>query len=244
MIGYDPVKLSQEIERIVAKGKLRKYYRFRGTRFYGGIATADCVGCNLSCYYCWSDKPRKRPGEIGRFYSPKEVVDKIIAIMGKRDFSQARISGNEPTIAREHLIATLKEFTRRSNARFILETNGILLGHDESYAYEVANLKQVHVRVSLKGCSPEQFFKLTGAKPEAFELQLKALENLVNAWGSCHAAVMGEFASGRDLIALEERLAAIDPSLKRDLEFEHLMLFPHVRRQLTKHGIKINSRPL
>ncbi len=239
MPGYDPVELTQKIERIVAKYELRKYYRFRTARFYGGIATADCVGCNLSCYYCWSDKPRKRPKEVGRFYSPKEVVNKLNAIMTKRGFTQARISGNEPTIARGHLLAVLEEFTRRSDARFILETNGILFGHDESYAREVAGFKRVHVRVSLKGCNPGQFSKLTGAKPEAFELQLKALENLLDAGGSCHAAVMGEFASERGLITLEERLAAIDPSLKQKLEFEHLMLFPHVRRQLAKHGVQI-----
>lgn len=239
MPGYDPIELTQKIEGIVAKDKLKKYYRFRGARFYGGIATADCVGCNLSCYYCWSDKPRKRPKEIGRFYSPREVVDRLNAIMIKRGFTQARISGNEPTIARGHLLAVLEEFTRRSDARFILETNGILLGHDESYAREVANFKQLHVRVSLKGYNPQQFFKLTGAKPEAFELQLKALENLLSAGGSCHAAVMREFVSERDLITLEERLATIDSSLKRDLEFERLMLFPHVRRQLAKHGVQI-----
>lgn len=237
MPGYDPIKQTQKIERIVAKGELRKYYRFRGARFYGGIATADCVGCNLSCYFCWSDKPRKRPGEVGRFYSPKEVVGKLIVIMTKRDFTQARISGNEPTIARGHLLATLKEFTRHSDARFILETNGILLGHDESYAREVAGFKRVHVRVSLKGCNPEQFFKLTGAKPEAFELQLKALENLLNAGGSCHAAVMREFASEKRFRELKQQLVAIDPSLVRELEFEHLIYYKHVVERLKRSGL-------
>lgn len=236
MSSYDPIELTQKIERIVAKGELRKYYRFRGARFYGGIATADCVGCNLSCYYCWSDKPRKRPREVGRFYSPKEVVDKLIAIMAERGFAQARISGNEPTIGREHLLATLKEFTRCSDARFILETNGILLGSDPSYAREVARFDNVHVRVSLKGCDAEQFSELTGAKPEAFELQLEALRNLLNFGGSCHAAVMEEFAPEERFRGLKQRLAAINTGLVRELEFEHLIYYKHVVERLKRSG--------
>jgi uncharacterized Fe-S cluster-containing radical SAM superfamily protein len=32
---------------VICKGNKRKYYRFRAGRFYGGIATADCMGCNM-----------------------------------------------------------------------------------------------------------------------------------------------------------------------------------------------------
>jgi len=39
----DPIKRAEELARVVTKGDLRKYYRFRPARFYGGIATADCV---------------------------------------------------------------------------------------------------------------------------------------------------------------------------------------------------------
>ncbi|MEM2465701.1 MAG: hypothetical protein QXZ47_00140 [Candidatus Bathyarchaeia archaeon] len=60
--------------------------------------------------------------------------------------------------------------------RFILETNGIPIAYDESYAEDLAKYSFVHVRVSLKGCSEEEFALLTGAKPEGFKLQLKALE--------------------------------------------------------------------
>ncbi|MGC9115604.1 MAG: hypothetical protein ACP5HH_06350 [Fervidicoccaceae archaeon] len=49
--GYDPIALGKIIEEVVTRregGSLyRKYYRFRGGRWYGGIATADAVGCNL-----------------------------------------------------------------------------------------------------------------------------------------------------------------------------------------------------
>ncbi|MCS7131694.1 MAG: molybdenum cofactor biosynthesis protein MoaA, partial [Hadesarchaea archaeon] len=39
----DPIKLADDIEKIVVRGELRKYYRVaRPGRWYGGIASADC----------------------------------------------------------------------------------------------------------------------------------------------------------------------------------------------------------
>ena len=52
-MAYDPVARHKVIENKVVKGELRKYYRFRTDRWYGGIATADCVGCGLICKFCW-----------------------------------------------------------------------------------------------------------------------------------------------------------------------------------------------
>ena len=40
----NPIKRAEELTRVVSKGDLRKYYRFRPARFYGGIATAACGG--------------------------------------------------------------------------------------------------------------------------------------------------------------------------------------------------------
>ena len=49
---YNPLELSKKIEKIVVQNNLKKYYRFRPTGFYGGIATADTVGCNLRFKFC------------------------------------------------------------------------------------------------------------------------------------------------------------------------------------------------
>jgi len=225
---YNPVELSEKIEKIVVQGELRKYYRFRPAQYYGGIATADCVGCNLSCIYCWSKAPREKPSKAWRFYSPEQAFRMMDVIARKRGYSQLRISGNEPTIGKQHLLKLL-ELVERTDYRFILETNGILLGRYPAYARHISNFKCVHVRVSLKGCDPEQFSLLTGANPEAFELQLDALRNLTDADGSVHAAVMKEFAPEEKLTSLKRRLAEINPGLARDLELEYLMPFPSAR---------------
>jgi len=240
ILPFDPVKLAEETEKIVAKNLLRKYYRFRPAKFYGGIATADCCGCNLRCAFCWSRAPLMSPEKVGRFYSPQEVFSKLDSIASKHGYSQLRVSGNEPTIGRQHLLGLL-ELVDQTNYTFILETNGILLGADAGYAEELARFENLHVRVSLKGCDAEQFSLLTGAKPEAFELQLSALRNLLDAGASCRSAVMGEFAPPEKLEPLRQRLTSIDRSLERELEFEYLIPFPHVVRKLARLGIRVKT---
>lgn len=234
--GYDPLELSERIEDIVVQGRERKYYRFRGAKFYGGIATADCVGCNLSCYFCWSDKPRKKPREVGNFYTPNEVAEKLVSIAEENGFNQVRISGNEPTLGRKHLLSVLNR-VENSGLNFILETNGVLIGADPSYARDLAKFGNLHVRVSLKGCDPDQFFELTGGDPDWFDLQLQSLRNLMGTGCRCHASVMGEFASQGQLTRLKENLREINHGLSRFLELEELKLYPHVKRRLKEKDL-------
>lgn len=226
---YDPVTHAAEVEKLVVRGSKRKYYRFRGARFYGGIATADCVGCCLKCIFCWGWNKVVNPGAAGKFYTPERVVERIVSITRKRRFHQARMSGNEPTLGREHLLGVLHYLPR--DISFILETNGILLGHDPGYAEKLSTFENLHVRVSLKGCNPEEFSQLTGAVPEAFELQLKALENLLSNDVDCHAAVMVSFSSRESVDSLRERIHRIHPALA-DFEDEEIFTNPDIKRRL------------
>ena len=238
---YDPLKLTEAVRKIVVRSEgeveLRKYYRFRGGRWYGGIATADSVGCNLRCRFCWSWRPRDNMNKYGRFYTPKEVYMRLISIASKRGYRQLRVSGGEPTIGRKHLLQLL-ELLEGTNYLFILETNGILLGAQRDYAKELSKFKNIHVRVSLKGCTPEEFAKLTGAKPEAFNLQLNALKNLIDYGVSTHPAVMLSFSSKESLEMLVEKLREIDNELVEELEPEYVFLYPHVIELLKRHGLK------
>ena len=106
--AFDPVKRAAEVAAVVCREDRRKYHRFRPARFYGGIATADCVGCCLRCLFCWSWPKVINPRRYGRFYAPQEVAERLIQIVRKKGFHQMRISGNEPTTAREHLIRVLE----------------------------------------------------------------------------------------------------------------------------------------
>ena len=234
----DPLALAEQIEKIVSFGASRKYYRFRPAPFYGGIATADCVGCCLKCLFCWSWHIIVQPEKVGRFYSPEEVARNFLSIARKKGFHQVRISGNEPTLHRSHLLKVLQLIPKEIH--FILETNGILIGHDPSYAKELSLFPNLFVRVSLKGACPDDFTKLTGAKPEGFGLQLKALENLVEKGVNSFPAVMANFSSHEEIEKLRQRLRAIRPDFA-DFEEEDLILYPFVQENLQKAGISYQA---
>lgn len=229
---FDPIELAKEIEKIVCRDDQRAFYRFRRAPFYGGIATADCVGCCLRCVFCWSWNVVNKPDKVGKFYSPEEVAKNLISIAEKHGFNKLRISGNEPTIGKKHLLKVLEMIPE--NFLFILETNGIPVGHDETYAKDLSEFKNLHVRVSLKGSDPKEFSKLTGSKPEGFRMQLKALENLEKFKVSYHPAVIDLV---KNLDSLNERMAKINPNLPKSLEIEPLIKYPQVMERLRKSGL-------
>jgi uncharacterized Fe-S cluster-containing radical SAM superfamily protein len=233
---YNPVKLAQKVEEIVSRGTFRKYYRAaRSGRWYGGIATSDCCGCNLKCIFCWSGLPRDNPERVGKFYSPQQIFSSLIAVAKKFGYSQLRVSGNEPTIGMDHLLELLG-LIEQTSYTFILESNGILI--DEVYARQLSKYRCVHARISIKGTNPREFALLTGAEPEAFHLQLNALRNLLDAGVSCHPAVMLSFTSKNQFEALKIRLREIDAAMAGHLEKEYIFLYPHVVTRLDQAGVK------
>jgi uncharacterized Fe-S cluster-containing radical SAM superfamily protein len=233
--SIDPLVMAEKIGGIVSSEEKRKYYRFRPAPFYGGIATADCVGCCLRCLFCWSWNIIVQPEKAGRFYSPEDVARNLLSIVRKKGVHQVRISGNEPTLHQSHLLQVLHLIPKE--IRFILETNGILIGHDPSYAKDLSRFPNLYVRVSLKGACPTDFTRLTGAEPAGFALQLKALENLVEAGVDCFPAVMAAFSSPNDIAQLRQRLKEIRPDFAR-FEEEELILYPFVKNHLQKAGLK------
>ena len=233
--SIDPLVLAERVREIAGSGEKRRYYRFRPAPFYGGIATADCVGCCLKCLFCWSWHIMVQPEKTGRFYSPEEVVRNLVSILRKKGFHQVRISGNEPTLHRSHLLQVLQLIPHEIH--FILETNGILIGHDPSYAKDLSRFPNLYVRVSLKGACPEDFSRLTGTRPEGFTLQLKALENLLEKGVDCFPAVMANFSSQEEKRKLSQKLREIRPDFA-NFEEEELILYPFVMDHLQKAGLK------
>jgi uncharacterized Fe-S cluster-containing radical SAM superfamily protein len=238
---YDPLKMAEEVAKVVCRNHQRKYYRFRPARFYGGIATADCVGCCLRCIFCWSWPEVVNPKAFGRFYAPREVAEKLIGIARSKGFDQVRISGNEPTLCRDHLIHVLELIPEE--ILFILETNGVLIGADETYARDLARFKNLYVRVSLKGATEEEFSRLTGAKPKGFTLQLAGVENLFRNGVRVQPAVMSSFSSPESILGLRKRLGWIHPQLE-DMEIEELVLYGEVTKRLEKAKLKYRSAHL
>ncbi len=239
--GTDPFELADFLRGKVCKDSSRKYYRFRGGRFYGGISAADCVGCIFDCVFCWSYKPRCNPDTIGKFYSSKHVVEKLLEIARKNHYNKVRITGNEPTLCREHLLEVLEYIP--NDILFILETNGILL--DEDYTKALKPFKQhLHVRVSLKGVTEEQFFFITAMAGRFLEFQFKALQHLIVQGISCNAAIMSELLDEEKLLILLEKLKSIDLNLAKNLEMEGLIMYPFIEDELARRGLDKNFKTI
>ena len=223
---YDPIELSKKTEKIVIKNNLKKYYRFRPTGFYGGIATADTVGCNLRCKFCWSGNSVWNAKNTGEFYSSEEVADKLESIADKKGYHQLRISGGEPTIGKQHLIDLLENI--KTKYLFILETNGILLGYDKKYIEDLSVFENLHVRVCLKGADSEEFSLFTGAR-KGFEYQIKALQYLRDKQMNFNIAIVSNNKQKKQRFF--QRLVEMDLG-KVMIEDEEIKLYPMVKKRL------------
>lgn len=239
---FDPLELARRTEEIVCRGDRRKYTKFYCTGVYGGIATGYTCGCCLRCIFCWVDWSRDFPETRGAFKSPAEAFHELSRVARKSRVDQLRISGAEPTLGKAHLLDLLGRIESSPFRLFILETNGILIGADPDYAREIARFKKVHTRVSLKAGTPEAFTKKTGAIPEGFELPFRAVENLMEAGASFHVASM---TADRRIVSKEERqkfvdrLAAIHPSLVRNLEEEVVDPYHTTLERLRHAGVNL-----
>ena len=122
-----------------------------------------------------------------------------------------------------------------------LETNGMTLGHDSSFAKELSRFKNLHVRVSIKGACEEEYVRLTGAMSSSYSLPFKALEYLIKENVSCNACVSISISSPENIKKVEKRLCDIRPGLLKSLEKEHITLFPKVYQRLKKLDMMPNT---
>ncbi len=228
---YDPIELSKKIEEITVANHLKKYYRFRPTGFYGGIATADTVGCNLRCKFCWSSNSVWNTSNTGQFYSSQAVAETLQGIADEKGYHQVRISGGEPTIGKQHLIEVLQNI--KTTSVFILETNGILLGYDKKYVEDLSVFENLHVRVCLKGADSEEFSLFTGAKT-GFEYQLTALQYLRDAHMNFNIAVVSTHQEKKQVFFQKLLEMGLEKIM---IEEEEIQLYPMVRKRLQKEKL-------
>jgi uncharacterized Fe-S cluster-containing radical SAM superfamily protein len=246
----DPIKLTEDTRKSVCKTQdgvpLRRYTSFYGVGVYGGIATAYSVGCNIRCVFCWVDWSRDWPENYGKFYSPREVYNKLRQVMADLAFRRARISGAEPTLCPEHLYGVLENVKRNSPDfdLFVIETNGFVIAKEPDVAKRLAEYAPIsrempgHVRMSIRGGTPEAFEEKTGCRGEYFEMPFKAAEHLWDAGVSFHVAVVVDprFTSEEEKSLIYERLKEIDSSIVRSVEEEFLDPYPHALVRLRAVG--------
>ena len=235
--GYDPIALAVATEKVVTAGNRRKYANLaRPLRFYGGTSSATEVGCNLRCKFCFSDRPVRKPGTTGKFYTPQQVFDALDASAKKHGHKLISASASEGTLGRQHLFELL-ELVDQSEYVYVLETNGMTLS-DAEFAQQFARFSNLHVRVSIKGTNPEEYARLTGAIPSSYELPYRALKHLIDAGVSCNACLSLSFSTEAGLDEAKLRLAKLHPGLLISLEEEYITLFAKVAKRLREEGLR------
>ena len=238
MIGYDPLKLTELTEQVVIRGNKRKYAHLgKYLRFYGGIVSATEVGCNLRCKFCFSDNPVRKPSQTGRFYTPEEVFLSLIKKAKAYKTKLISSSASEGTLGKKHLFELL-DLVDSSEYIYVLETNGITIGSDPNFAKQLSKYKNLHVRVSIKGCSPDEYFTLTNANIDSYIYPYKALKNLIANNVSCNACLSVSFSNDIDIDYAKKKLHQICPGILKSLEIEYITMFPKVSKRLKKYKLK------
>ena len=145
-----------------------------------------------------------------------------------------RISGNEPTLCKSHLLDVIRAVELSDPALlFVLETNGIKLGENEKYVDELSKCHNLHVRLSFKTGTPDNFERITNRPKEWFELQIKAVENLYHKNVSFHPAIVKDYADAY----LVGRLSDISPEIVERIEYESLRIYAHIRKRMKERGL-------
>lgn len=243
---FDPLALARATERVVCRGDARKYSRFGFTHdYFWGVATGYLYGCCLRCVFCWASDTRDHATREARFCSPGEVVAELERIARRRRTRFARLSEGEPTIGKEHLLGVLDQVERSPHLRrFILETNGVLLGADADLVRALARFPKLWVRVALKAGTPAEWTRKTGATPESFPLPFEALRLLLEHGMRDRLSVAAmsldpRFMSQRERVLLIAELAKVDPQLVLDLNEEMVVAHRTTLRRLAAAGYAV-----
>jgi uncharacterized Fe-S cluster-containing radical SAM superfamily protein len=240
-IPFNPIERAKEVESVVVNEEKRKYYRFRYANYYGGIVTADTIGCCFLCAYCWNYFRNLNFEHAGKFYSPSDVVNNLLKISSRKNCERFRISGAEPILGEksfshlEKILELLKQEV--DNLEFIIETNGLILGYKTELIEKLKKYKEfVFVRISLKGWDETSFEKISGAKRDFFIYPIKALRILKEEGIEAWPAVMYDIFKDNGLRKIKEILKREIGS--DEVEIEYLEAYPFVVENLKRRGIE------
>lgn len=240
-LPFNPLQRAEDTERIVMRGLSRKYHRFRPAPYYGGIATADQVGCCLLCAYCWNyGRNLNAERAQGGYYTSDAVAKNLLEIVRRKHYKKVRLSGAEPVLGRaslEHLCKVIEAVTAEEPwLDFILETNGLLFGHHPDFAMELKKFNRLQVRVCLKGWNEKSFESISGAEGRYYELPLKGLRTLLQNDVTVWPAAMYETLGPQGIDELSRKLREYGIKAE-ELEVEYLEPYPFVLENMKKRAV-------
>jgi len=233
---FDPVLRSQEVEKIVMDNAIsRMYYKFKYMDFYGGINTAYANGCGLLCGYCFNYARNSDPRHAkATFYKPSEIVKKLRALADSNDCQVCRVSGCEPILGDRstlHLITIIKSMP---GFRFVIESNGLSLGADPTLINYFDELKDRSIlfRICLKASDPVTFERVTGSKPDFWELPVKGLKALISKGFDVGLGYMPKYCNPAKLGFTDSEI--LDP--------ENVHYYPGTKARMIERGIDQHRR--
>jgi len=242
ILPFNPVERAEESEHLVMRDGERLYYRFRPAPYYGGIATADAIGCPFLCAYCWNYNRNLNPQRFDKFYSAQEVSSKLLRIARKKFFHLFRITGSEPVLGENsfnHLLKVITHiFQEKPRSVFILETNGFVLGYRKELLKKL-KFPNLWIRISLKGIDEDSFQSVTGAKKEFFLYPIVALKELQEQGIKAWPAIMKDLFTDDEIESLKKLL--YEYSIKPEIELEYLERYPFVLENIYKRKIQIKE---
>jgi uncharacterized Fe-S cluster-containing radical SAM superfamily protein len=118
----------------------------------------------------------------------------------------------------------------------------MLFGVDEDYVKRISRFNKVHIRISLKAGTREDFTRKTGALGESFEIPFRAIKFMKKHGCSFHVAAMSadpRIMSPQERVALHRKIAEIDKNLLENLEEEVVDPYRITLKRLKLAGCKL-----
>jgi uncharacterized Fe-S cluster-containing radical SAM superfamily protein len=153
-----------------------------------------------------------------------------------------RVTGSEPVLGEEsfrHLLKVMEIiFRNEPGSRFVLETNGLMLGHRPELAEKI-KFENLLVRVALKGIDAFSFERIAGAKRDFFPYPLAAIKNLESLKVRVWPALMEDLFTEAEISRLRNTLR--EYGIKAELELETLEPYPFVVENMKRREVFLKA---
>lgn len=195
----------------VAIGNRRFYLDFVCSIDMGKqVVKGYSAGCNLNCVFCWSMTRDYLKGETRfipprgfsrllqeqGYYSPQEVVDMIEKVIRERPLSifgqyepqplphekieWFEMAGCEPFLSVDHLLGLLEIFKQKS-FNFLILTNGIILGKNESLCRLLLQYERnLFINIGIKAGTFHGFMRRTRGNIDNFDKPFNAIAYFIH----------------------------------------------------------------
>ncbi len=244
MALFDAMERSCALSGQLERPGARRLVRIGAAGAFDNALTIYVPGCNLACVHCWAGPEREDPIGCSRWWTFDELRQHIRHHRQHSRLPAAahrlRISGGEAVLSLG--VLDLIDALLRLPGRLSLETNGVMLGVQPEIIKGLLSFGgRLHLNLSIKAGTIDQFERITGAKAEAWEAAWAGLDALRRSGMDFELnalSLASELFSQTERGAMLERLDSMDASLRQRLSEERLTGYPDTLRRMAKGLVK------